>query len=180
MNDPELGSRVFEGAGNAIQCGRKLAGVILVAALLLLPACDNGDAGSDRKPNQIPQPTRQQSTAVTDTATSEPAEPSSTPVIRPTSEINPTVTPVPEAVTLVIERTAADYGISTLEVVLLAYESATWSSTALGCPEQGRSYPQIVTSGYEVMMSLPGELALYHVDESGSTIVECEGARSGL
>lgn len=88
--------------------------------------------------------------------------------------IRPTVTPIPEPVTTVIERAAESYDVKPSDVTLLTFTRETWSSTALGCPEPGRSYAQIVTSGYEVLLLVEEILVIYHVDQSGAAIVECE------
>lgn len=78
-----------------------------------------------------------------------------------------------------LERAAHDYGVRQDEITVLTFTEETWASTALGCPEPGRSYAQIVTSGYEVLMLVQGELVIYHVDQSGAAIVECERDDSG-
>ncbi|MEZ4522585.1 MAG: hypothetical protein R3A46_13210 [Thermomicrobiales bacterium] len=168
---------MFERASNFSHRACLLAGVGCAFALLVLAGCVGGDAGSDADPDRQPLPTVVESTASVSTATFASVDPSSTPFIRPTSVISPTVYPVPEPVNLVVDRAIDDYGVIRAAVELFSYEPATWSSTALGCPERGRSYAQIVTSGYEVVLSVLGAQVVYHVDDTGAAIVECEGAR---
>lgn len=92
--------------------------------------------------------------------------------------ISPTTTPIPEQVTAVIERVAQERQVRLDAIMILSYTEETWSSTALGCPVPGRSYAQIVTSGFEILMTVAGELVIFHVDQSGAAIVECERGQS--
>ena len=65
------------------------------------------------------------------------------------------------------------------DIVVLLFDEQTWSSTALGCPEPGRSYAQIVTSGYDILLIADGDLVTYHVNLAGTSIVECEREQLG-
>jgi len=146
-----------------------------LVALVALAGCSGGDAGSDQR-DPVPQiPGTPRSTPAVGTATEIAGEASPTPFFRPTSVSNPTETPVPEPVAAALERVVEARKVDRADIVVLTFTEKTWSSTALGCPEPGRSYAQIVTSGYEIILSIAGDLAIYHVDENGAAIVECEG-----
>lgn len=159
-----------------------LRAVASFAILVLgLTACVSSDSASDRAtdPERLMTATAPVPTIAGGTGTFTPADPSATPFMRPTSVIRPTLTPVPEAVTALIGRLAAQFELSRSDIELLGFEPATWPSTALGCPEPGRSYAQIVTSGYRVALRILDEQTVYHVDESGKAMVECEGEPLG-
>jgi len=158
---------------------RNWLGLGCVVVLLALTGCSGGETGSDpRNPDPQNRPTPR-STATAGTAFAPTGQITPTAFLRPTSISDPTVTPVPEPVSEVVERVAADRGVSSAEVEILTFTQETWASTALGCPEPGRSYAQIVTSGYEVLMLVDGDLAIYHVDLSGAAILECERDTGG-
>ncbi|CAN5527639.1 hypothetical protein BH23CHL2_BH23CHL2_22700 [soil metagenome] len=165
-----------ESVGSPIDLAWIRAGTCFIILILALAACVNDEAGSDIDPDAEPSATAPNPTVVGGTGTFTPNDPPPSPFLRPTSVGSPTVTPMPLAILAVIDRAAADRDVSPAAIELLAYNAATWSSTALGCPEPGRSYAQIVTSGYEVILGILGEQAVYHVDQNGTAIVECEGA----
>ena len=170
-----------ESIGNPIGPVWLRAAVGFAILLLGLVACVSGDSGSDRAtyPERLPTETAPAPTSAGGTGTFTPADPSSTPFMRPTSVIRPTLTPIPEAVTTLIGRLIVQLELNRSDIELLGLEPATWPSTALGCPEPGRSYAQIVTSGYRVALRILDEQTIYHVDESGMAIVECEGEPLG-
>lgn len=57
-------------------------------------------------------------------------------------------------------------------VRLVSYTELDWPSPALGCPEEGRFYPQVVTPGYLVVVVVEGRSLEYHTDR-GVTVVSC-------
>lgn len=168
-----------ESVGSPIDLAWIRAGACFIILFLVMAACDSEDVGSAIDPDPDPSATAPLPTVVAGTGTFTPVDPLPSPFIRPTSVRSPTTTPMPSAVLAVIERAAADYDVSRSAIELQAHDAATWSSTALGCPEPGRSYAQIVTTGYEVMLSILGEQAIYHVDQTGTAIVECKGETFG-
>jgi hypothetical protein len=163
---------LVETARNLIQEHLYPAVLAIILVCVLLASCTNGDAGSDLETHV---PVTPRSTAAIGTATVISEAPSPTSFMRPTSISGPTVTTIPEPVSAAIARAAMDRDVSPSDVVMLRFLEKSWPSTALGCPEEGRSYAQIVTSGYAVAFSIVGELAFYHVDLTGAAIVECEG-----
>jgi hypothetical protein len=80
----------------------------------------------------------------------------------------------PEEARAAIEHLAAETGISADEVEVLSVQRAEWSDTSLGCPESGRSYAQVVVSGYSVVLRARGEEYEVHTDEEGLLAVICE------
>jgi hypothetical protein len=62
----------------------------------------------------------------------------------------------------------------------LTVESAketTWPDTSLGCPEKGRMYAQMVTSGWTVVLKARGRRHEVHV--AGKRAVSCRAGSAG-
>ena len=177
--DPEAGACLVETVRKLRQCRRRLAGLFLLLAGVALAGCSDGEAGSDPRDSETQVPATARASATIGTRTETAVAPSPTSFLRPTSISDPTVTPAPPPVASAAERVAKERGVSLTDVVILTYTQESWSSTALGCPEVGRSYAQIVTSGYEILFAIQGELAVYHVDLTGAALVACEGADRG-
>jgi hypothetical protein len=79
----------------------------------------------------------------------------------------------PDPVLRVRERAAEDAGVPLDEVAIFEYAEEVWPSTALGCPQPGTYYAQVMTPGYRVVIHVGAEAATYHTDMQ-STIVRCE------
>ena len=146
--------------------------------ILILAACVENDTGGDLATDTSAIPTAAL-TAQPGTSTATFRDPSATVMLRPTSIASPTPSERPAAVSVAIERAAMDRDVSPSSVQLLTFEEETWASTALGCPEPGRSYAQIVTSGYSVALNIQGQQVVYHVDRGGRAVVECKGVPVG-
>jgi hypothetical protein len=48
-------------------------------------------------------------------------------------------------------------------------EAVTWPDTALGCPEPGKMYAQVLTPGFKFVLKIRGKLYEYH---TGNTAVK--------
>jgi hypothetical protein len=57
------------------------------------------------------------------------------------------------------------------ELVQESVQPATWPDSSLGCPEKGRMYAQMVTSGYKIVLSAAGHKHEVHV--AGPRAVLC-------
>lgn len=67
---------------------------------------------------------------------------------------------------------ASELHMPTDEVTILRYEAHNWPDTALGCPQPGRAYLQVVTPGYRVWLQASGHEYEYHTDEM-KLVVRC-------
>ena len=65
------------------------------------------------------------------------------------------------------ERLQVDAGV----IEVLETEPAEWPSAALGCPEKGKVYAQVLTSGYRVQLGHEGRTRWLHV--AGANVVAC-------
>jgi hypothetical protein len=72
----------------------------------------------------------------------------------------------------VADDAARRFNVASSAVVLTRAERVTWPDGSLGCPVPGRSYQQILVSGFRVVArTQQGEL-LYHTDTRGN-VVSC-------
>jgi hypothetical protein len=74
---------------------------------------------------------------------------------------------------------AVDYAASQLNIPAGAFDVVSvqtweWPDASLGCPEPGKSYAQVVTPGYQVILEAEGQRYEVHTDERGRTTVLCE------
>jgi hypothetical protein len=145
-----------------------------VAIMLVLIACVARDDDPDGQPVVATDEPSAAVTTLPGTATEAAQAPSATSFLRPTSEFRPTEEEVPAAIENVVATAAAEQGVSVASVRVISYEQQSWPSTALGCPEAGRSYAQILTSGFRVMVLVDGLALSYHVDEAGTAVIQCD------
>ena len=89
--------------------------------------------------------------------------PSASPSAQPTDNgTDPEALPPP--VQLALEVAAREHDVPLKSVTLVSFSERDWPSPALGCPEEGRLYPQIVTPGYLVVVSVQAVQREYHTD----------------
>jgi hypothetical protein len=91
-------------------------------------------------------------------------------------EPTPPPTPIdpPEAVQAAAAYVAEEVGAPADDVSVVSYEEIDWPSSALGCPQPGEAYLQVITPGYRVVMSVAGEPIEVHTDATGQNAVICE------
>lgn len=132
---------------------------IMVALLLLLVAC-----GTAATPEPVP-------------TTTAPATP-----VPATETVEPTLgrgLPTPDGVelpadTLEAIRTAAAVAeVPKEQVTIVEVVPTDFPSTALGCPEPGRAYAEVIVPGYVVIVEAGGERYEFHTDAEGSQVVRC-------
>jgi len=139
----------------ACRCPR---GILALGALALLlsGACgDRGAAGSGEPVATVP-PTPSSTTA---------------PTASPT-------TAAPAVVTAALEQAAADAGVPNQSVALIDFRYMEWSNAALGCPQPGKFYAQVITPGYIVLIDVAGQQREYHTDLD-SRVVSCDEVSGG-
>lgn len=132
---------------------------MLLLLCLVTASCQIGGDSDDQEPTTTPAPPAPSI-----------ALPSPTPAQSTSTPAAPTVTParqepLPAAVEAALAQAASDFGVSRAEVELSNYSEQLWPSTALGCPEPGTSYAQIVVPGYQVVVSIDQTVAIYHTGD---------------
>jgi hypothetical protein len=82
---------------------------------------------------------------------------------------DPTSTPAthPEAVMAAVRFLAMQLDLPPEAIRVVAWEPLDWPDAALGCPEPGKVYAQILTPGYVVFLEARGETFRVHTDRTG-------------
>lgn len=80
--------------------------------------------------------------------------------------------PIMEAVLAEVGELA---GTDPSGATIVQAEAVEWSDGALGCPEPGMLYPQVITPGYQVVVELDGTRYDLRVAREGAVIRLCEG-----
>jgi hypothetical protein len=85
----------------------------------------------------------------------------------------PTPTPTPQRsfgpqadamVTLAIDDLAKRLSVKGADIQVKLVEPMDWPTSALGCPEPGKVYLQVVTPGYKITLVSGGKEHIYHSD----------------
>jgi len=86
-------------------------------------------------------------------------------------------TPVPEAamplVNTAIQDLAQRLCVGIDEITVVHYEEVDWPDVSLGCPQPGIDYAQVITPGYQIVLTLDEKGFNYHADKAG-IILLCE------
>lgn len=82
--------------------------------------------------------------------------------------------PAGEAVKAAKHYLAEELDLSPDLVGVAKIEAVNWSDASLGCAEPGKSYAQVVTPGYRILLEAEGEQYEVHTDEAGKNVVSCD------
>lgn len=66
---------------------------------------------------------------------------------------------------------AKELNVKTEDVMVQSVQHVTWPSAALGCPQPGQMYAEILTPGYLVQTQVQGQTHSVHMDEEGNGLV---------
>lgn len=69
-----------------------------------------------------------------------------------------------ELIALVKEDLAEREGVDVDEIGHPSVEKKTWSDTSLGCPEEGMMYAEVLTPGYQIILSIGGPASIEQFD----------------
>ncbi|MCC7354479.1 MAG: hypothetical protein IT330_12085 [Anaerolineae bacterium] len=58
------------------------------------------------------------------------------------------------------------------QISVVGVESVEWSDTSIGCPEPGKAYAQVITSGFKIVLRADGTTYTYHT--GGGKVVLCQ------
>lgn len=62
-------------------------------------------------------------------------------------------------------------------VEVVSVETHEWPDASLGCPDPGKSYAQVVTTGYRLILTVDGMRYEVHTDRRGQIAVICDPER---
>ena len=163
--------------------GRGVGGLALA---LMTISCGGGErlAAPSAPPAAQPAAT---ATVPPATATSAPrptlqptAQPTGQPTAPPTATTAPTSAPRPAAPTprplteldQAVQAAQADLagrlGVSAQAVQVAEAAEVEWPNLAMGCPEPGMMYGQVIVPGFRVVLQAGGQLYQYHGDRKGT------------
>jgi len=104
-------------------------------------------------------------------AASLPGRPSLSPDLPPSAPVSnaPVAGEVPEAVLQAIQQQLAiDVpGVDLTSATVVTAEAVEWPDGSLGCPELGMMYTQVITPGYQVVISADGVEYDYRATDAG-------------
>lgn len=152
---------------------KRALAVVAVAGSLWLSAC--GGSVPDTTPGEIlpsltPAPAG---------ATQSP-QPEATPTEeqgRGLDEGEPTSVSVSHAAQ---EFLAAQTGIDLGAMEVVSIEEVEWPNGALGCPQPGQMYMEVITPGYRVVIEAEGETYQIHTNHDGSSVVICDSEEQSM
>jgi hypothetical protein len=96
------------------------------------------------------------------------------PITSTTAEPNGVVQVPGSLLSGVIEDAANRQSVAIATVTVLSGQPVDWSDGSLGCPEPGKSYVQVLTPGYLVMIDAGGVTLEYHLNQQGA-FKQCSG-----
>jgi hypothetical protein len=139
-----------------------------VATIPTATPVDTPTAAPPSTPVRPPEPTATRQ-AATPTATPRPAT--------PTPAATPTPTPTPEP-SLATAKAAAllvhALGVPANSVSFESVKPMQWPNTAIGCPEPGRAYSDVIVPGWVIILRADSKLYEYHADREGDMVVTCD------
>lgn len=100
----------------------------------------------------------------------EPAAPAQEALVIPTAQAAQPLPGSETALAAAIADLARQIGVSPDQITLISMEAKEWSDTALGCPQEGMMYAQVITPGFLMTLSAQGQPYEYHTDQKTSVI----------
>jgi hypothetical protein len=156
--------------------------VVLVALAAVTGACTSGPAAQTTTPTKpITTPTVPTMTPAMPAATGAPEPtPISTAIPDPSGPLAP-VSPVPGDGTsvpqgildAVLADAAARTGAAVADITVVEATSVTWPNGALGCPQPGMMYTDMIVPGYHVIVEAGGRQLDYRFGMNGAPLL-CE------
>jgi hypothetical protein len=70
-------------------------------------------------------------------------------------------------------------GVPLEQIEFVSAEEVTWRDAALGCPQPGMFYAQVLSPGYRLMLKASGQIYTYHTDLE-TAAVWCEHGEEPL
>jgi hypothetical protein len=67
---------------------------------------------------------------------------------------------------------AAKLGVAEGDIAVVRSEAVDWADTSLGCAERGKSYQQIISPGYRIILGVDEKRYEYHTDQN--QMIRCD------
>jgi len=158
---------------------RPLLAILVALAVLVGFAAFAGACTSGPATTAVPSPVPSPVTSPITTAAPDPTPiPTATPVRSiPLVSISPvpgTGGIVPQGILdAVLADAASRTGVPVADITVVTTKAVTWPNGALGCPQPGSAYTDMIVSGYQVVVEADGKRLDYRVG-SGGTPILCE------
>jgi hypothetical protein len=160
--------------------------VFLVVVVLGLSACVVSEELGTNTPPVSPLRTERQETVAETPLSSSPLPTPIAPEITPTLEAPGAVKEDPgsskdmsdgerQAVAAAKQALADLVKVTLDEIELVSVKSVQFRNSSLGCPQKGMVYLQVITPGYQVLLSLEGQTYDYRI--SGQKAILCQGGQ---
>ncbi len=79
-----------------------------------------------------------------------------------------------EAVTAARTLLANDLDTEPRALIIQSTDDVDWPNAAIGCPEDGVSYAQVITQGYRMVFEFEGEIYEVHTSIDGKQVARCD------
>lgn len=158
---------------------RSTAGLIPLIGAMLLVGCAAGSTA------QLSGPTAAQTSAAPPTVSPSPESPLPTVTAMPTTGQTPTSATTSGAtarptvtsdearsIDLAKQDLAKRENVAADQITVVSVSPVQWPTSALGCPQPGVMYSQVVTPGYQIVLEANGLTYEYHSDR-GRRAVYC-------
>jgi len=66
-----------------------------------------------------------------------------------------------------------DLGVDAAEITLTEVSAEEFPDSALGCPDAGAFYAQVITPGYRIVLEAAGQTVEYHTSTAADVVVRC-------
>ena len=149
--------------------------VAALIAIVVLVGCANVSGSEPTAPNATLPTSSAAPTPGAPSPTSTISSATASPGIRPTRIGSPQPTRSAEEAKMVDmarQDLAKRESVAVDQVKVVSVTSVQWPTTALGCPQPGIMYAQIVTPGYRIVLESKGQTYEYHSDR-GRRVVYC-------
>ncbi len=144
------------------------AGLVSIGLSAFLAACGGGATPTiaptvGSVPTAPPSPTR----VITPAATaSRAATATTTRAASPAATTTRTPMAYPDVVRLASEALASELNVPREQITVVRFEAHDWPDSSLGCPQPGRTYLQVITPGYRVILAAGGREYEYHTNQT--------------
>lgn len=169
LNSPARGSSIW-----AALHYRRVALVSVAALTMLNAACSSGGRDDSAGQQAAAQPTSVEGRK----AVVEKEGRQSSPQRAPSNEIETTQGSgeVPPQVLAIFQDDLARRAlVKHDDITVVSATEQQWSDGAMGCPQPGQMYTQMIVPGYRVVMQAAGNRYSYHSDRRGNFIVCSNG-----
>ena len=72
----------------------------------------------------------------------------------------------PDVVRLAVESLATELKQPREQISVVRFEPHEWPDSSLGCPQPGRTYLQVITPGYRVILAAAGQQYELHTNQT--------------